>query len=176
MSVQINLVMEYIEGTPLKGPLPIGKAVDYGGPNTGRADAAHGKGIVHRDLKPDNILLTNQGVKLLDFGLAKQAGPLEESDATRALTQQGQIAGALQYMSAEQLQGKEADPRSDLFSFGCVLYELLTGKLAQIVARGFGRGRLLRSPRQGSCSRAAGCASPAPRFGSCSSATTWSVI
>src|SRR6202022_3865205 len=71
-----------------------------------------------------------QGIKLLDFGLAKQAVRLGEEEATKALTDQGQIIGTLQYMSPEQLQGKEADARSDLFAFGCVLYEMLTGKRA----------------------------------------------
>src|SRR6202022_3167832 len=71
-----------------------------------------------------------QGIKLLDFGLAKQAVRLGEEEATKALTDQGQIVGTLQYMSPEQLQGKEADARSDLFAFGCVLYEMLTGKRA----------------------------------------------
>jgi Tol biopolymer transport system component len=93
-------------------------------------DAAHRKGIVHRDLKPANILVTKQGVKLLDFGLAKRSSPLQKTDVTRALTQQGQVLGTLQYMSPEQLQGKEADACSDLFAFGCVLYEMLTGKQA----------------------------------------------
>jgi Tol biopolymer transport system component len=124
------LVMEYIEGAPLKGPLPAAKAVEYAGEILEALDAAHRKGIVHRDLKPANILLTKQGIKLLDFGLAKQAGVvLSESDATltQALTGKGQIVGTLQYISPEQLQGQEADPRSDIFSFGLVLYEMLTG-------------------------------------------------
>jgi Tol biopolymer transport system component/predicted Ser/Thr protein kinase len=124
------LVMEYVEGTPLQGPLPLERAVEYAGQILDALDAAHQKGITHRDLKPANILVTKQGIKLLDFGLAKQAVRLGEGDATKALTDQGQIVGTLQYMSPEQLQGKETDARSDLFSFGCVLYELLTGKRA----------------------------------------------
>ena len=126
------LVMEFVEGAPLKGPLPLDKAVEYAGQILEALDAAHRKGITHRDLKPANILVTKQGIKLLDFGLAKQSGPLQETDATltAALTSKGQIVGTLQYMSPEQLQGKEADPRSDLFSFSCVLYEMLTGKRA----------------------------------------------
>jgi Tol biopolymer transport system component len=127
------LVMEYVEGVPLKGPLPVGKAVEYAGQILDALDAAHRKGITHRDLKPANILVTKQGIKLLDFGLAKlQAAPLSEGGATleQGLTGEGQIVGTLQYMSPEQLQGKDVDARSDLFSFGCVLYEMLTGKRA----------------------------------------------
>ena len=126
------LVMELVEGMPLKGPLPLEKAVEYAGQILDALDAAHRKGITHRDLKPANILVTKQGIKLLDFGLAKQAGPLTESDATftGALTGKGQIVGTLQYMAPEQLQGKEVDARSDLFSFGCVLYEMLTDRRA----------------------------------------------
>src|SRR5437016_2713114 len=121
--------MEFIEGAPLKGPLPIDKAVEYAGEILDALDAAHRKGITHRDLKPANILVTKQGIKLLDFGLAKQAVPLGEQ-ATKALTAQGQIIGTLHYMSPEQLQGKEADARSDLFALGCVLYEMVSGKRA----------------------------------------------
>ncbi len=124
------LVMELVDGAPLKGPLPLEKAVDYAGQILEALDAAHQKGITHRDLKPDNILVAKQGIKLLDFGLAKQAVRLSEDDATKALTDHGQIVGTLQYMSPEQLQGKGADARSDLFSFGCVLYELLSGRRA----------------------------------------------
>ncbi|MBZ5592236.1 MAG: serine/threonine-protein kinase [Acidobacteriia bacterium] len=123
-------VMELVEGTPLKGPLPVDKAVEYAGQILDALDAAHRKGITHRDLKPANILVTRQGIKLLDFGLAKQAAPLKDTDVTSALTEQGQIIGTLQYMSPEQLQGKEADARSDLFAFGCVLDKMLTGKRA----------------------------------------------
>ena len=127
------LVMELVDGAPLKGPLPVEKAVEYGGQILDALDAAHRKGITHRDLKPDNILVTKQGIKLLDFGLAKQAAaPLKDPDATlvAGLTGQGQIVGTLQYMSPEQLHSKEADARSDIFAFGCVLYEMLSGKRA----------------------------------------------
>src|SRR3989454_884479 len=126
------LVIEFIEGTPLKGPLPVKEAVEYAGQILEALDAAHRKGITHRDLKPANILITKQGVKLLDFGLAKQSAPLTEADATltAALTSKGQILGTLQYMSPEQLHGQEVDARSDLFAFGCVFYEMLTGKRA----------------------------------------------
>ncbi len=124
------LVMEYVDGTPLHGPLPLELAAEYSNQILDALDAAHQKGITHRDLKPANILVSRAGVKLLDFGLAKQGGPLKETDETLtlAITGEGEIVGTLQYMSPEQLQGKEADARSDLFSFGCVLYEMLTGR------------------------------------------------
>src|SRR5215468_3164096 len=128
------LVMEYVEGQPLKGPLPVERAVEYASQILDALDAAHRQGIVHRDLKPANILLTKNGVKLLDFGLAKteraKAISASEETVTQSITQEGAIVGTLQYMSPEQLQGKGADARSDLFSFGCVLYEMLTGKRA----------------------------------------------
>jgi serine/threonine protein kinase len=124
------LVMELIEGKPLGGPLPVERAVEYAGQILDALDAAHTKSITHRDLKPANILVTKQGIKLLDFGLAKQTVSLAESDETLTMTQKGQILGTFPYMSPEQLQGKETDTRSDLFSFGCVLYEMLTGKRA----------------------------------------------
>jgi eukaryotic-like serine/threonine-protein kinase len=125
------LVMEYIEGTPLRGPLPLDQALKYASQICDALDAAHKKGIVHRDLKPANILVTKAGIKLLDFGLAKQCGPLEQSEDTRALTGEGTIAGTLYYMAPEQLQGKSnVDSRADIFAFGCVLYEMLTGKRA----------------------------------------------
>jgi serine/threonine protein kinase len=87
------LLMELVEGVPLKGPVPLEKAVEYAGQILDALDAAHRKGITHRDLKPANLLVTKQGIKLLDFALAEQAAPLKESDAT--LTNQGQILGTL---------------------------------------------------------------------------------
>jgi Tol biopolymer transport system component/predicted Ser/Thr protein kinase len=128
------LVMEYVEGQPLKGPLQVEKAVEYASQILDALDAAHRMGIVHRDLKPANILVTKNGIKLLDFGLAKaeraKATSAPEETVTQAITQEGAIVGTLQYMAPEQVQGKGADARSDLFSFGCVLYEMLTGKRA----------------------------------------------
>ena len=126
------LVMEYIEGAPLTGPLPAAEAIRYGAQVCEALDAAHQKGITHRDLKPANILVTRQGIKLLDFGIAKlgSSPALEDRTMSQALTAQGQILGTLQYMSPEQLQGRPADARSDLFSLGAVLYEMLTGKRA----------------------------------------------
>jgi eukaryotic-like serine/threonine-protein kinase len=126
------LVMELVEGVPLAGPLPVDQAVEYAGQILDALDAAHKKGITHRDLKPANILVTKHGIKLLDFGLAKQTtGPLGDAQATMsALTSQGQILGTLQYMAPEQLQGQPTDARADLFAFGCVLYELLSGTRA----------------------------------------------
>jgi eukaryotic-like serine/threonine-protein kinase len=131
------LVMEYIEGTALKGPLPVDQALKYAAQICDALDAAHKKGITHRDLKPANILVTRAGVKLLDFGLAKMAQaakPMDDATLTMALTRKNEIVGTLYYMSPEQLQaqatGQEIDGRSDIFSFGLVLYEMLTGKRA----------------------------------------------
>jgi Tol biopolymer transport system component len=126
------LVMEYVEGEPLRGPVPVGKALEYARQILDALDAAHRKGIVHRDLKPANILVGKHGVKLLDFGLAqmKETVPLGDEAATVAMSVATTLAGTLQYMAPEQLQGKPADARSDIFSFGVVLYELLTGRTA----------------------------------------------
>src|SRR6202790_5323264 len=126
------LVMEYVEGALLKGPLPLEQVLQYAAQICDALDAAHTKNITHRDLKPANILVTKQGIKLLDFGLAK-VGPVvraDEATMTMALTGKGEILGTLMYMSPEQISGQEADARSDIFSFGLVLYEMLTGKRA----------------------------------------------
>src|SRR5712691_5637568 len=137
------LVMEYLEGETLadrlgKGPLPSEQLLRYGIEIADALDKAHRQGIVHRDLKPGNVMLTKSGVKLLDFGLAKfQAGGREsvsssvsrlatEMQASQPLT----VLGTFQYMAPEQLEGKDADARSDIFSFGAVLYEMATGKKA----------------------------------------------
>ena len=132
------LVMEYIEGAPLKGPLPLDQALKYAAQICDALDAAHKKGITHRDLKPANILVTKTGIKLLDFGIAKmsQSTVTGSEDATvrMALTGNNEMVGTLYYMSPEQLQGQgngqPVDSRSDIFSFGVVLYEMLTGKRA----------------------------------------------
>ena len=130
------IVMELVEGETLqarlaKSPLTLEKALPLALQLAGALDAAHRKGIVHRDLKPANIMLAKSGVKVLDFGFAKveraMAGPTE---TMTEVTQAGTILGTWQYMSPEQAQGKEADARSDIFSFGCVLLEMLTGKRA----------------------------------------------
>jgi serine/threonine-protein kinase len=126
------LVMEFLEGRQLNGPLPLDKALRYAGQIADALDDAHSKGITHRDLKPSNILVIKTSVKLLDFGLAKIQRPVSQSEetVTEALTAAGAIVGTLNYMSPEQLQGKDADARSDIFSFGLVLYEIVTGKRA----------------------------------------------
>jgi serine/threonine protein kinase len=149
------LVMEYVDGETLearlrKGPLALKQALECGMEICDALEKAHRAGIVHRDLKPGNVMLTASGAKLLDFGLAKpvvlgvQAGSgkdtLTPSTPTMnlslltatpaALTQQGTIVGTFQYMAPEVLQGQEANPRSDIFSFGCVLYEMVTGRRA----------------------------------------------
>src|ERR1700722_9982408 len=126
------LVMEHVDGEPIEGPLPLDQALRYAVQICDALDHAHRRGIIHRDLKPSNILVTKAGIKLLDFGLAKIQPAPAAGDATRtmALTGQGQILGTLFYMSPEQLQGQEADARSDLFSAGLVLYEMITGKKA----------------------------------------------
>jgi serine/threonine protein kinase/tetratricopeptide (TPR) repeat protein len=129
------LIMEFVEGEELKGPLPFTRAIELACMILDGLDAAHGKGITHRDLKPANILMTKTGLKVMDFGLAKIASPelpAGVDDTTRAaLTKDNTILGTLYYMAPEQLQGKQdVDSRADIFAFGCLLYELLTGKRA----------------------------------------------
>ena len=128
------LVMEFIEGARLQGPLPPSQALEYALQICDALDAAHGKGIVHRDLKPGNILVTVAGVKLLDFGLAKIGAAAtaadSESTLTGTLTEIGAVMGTIAYMSPEQARGEEIDARSDIFSYGAVLYEMLSGRAA----------------------------------------------
>jgi len=136
------IVMEYVEGETLgarleKGPLPTAEVLEYGIQLASALDKAHRNGVTHRDLKPGNIMLTKSGAKLLDFGLAKAAPPLADrgTGATQTnvgaqahpVTREGAIVGTVPYMSPEQVEGKEADARSDIFSLGAVLYEMVTG-------------------------------------------------
>jgi eukaryotic-like serine/threonine-protein kinase len=136
------LVMQYLEGETLadrlaRGALPLDQALKTAIEIASAMDRAHRAGIVHRDLKPGNIMLTTSGAKLLDFGLAKSGAPVVAGAGlsmlpTRAsnLTAQGTILGTFQYMAPEQLEGQEADARTDIFAFGAVLYEMLTGRKA----------------------------------------------
>jgi TolB-like protein/Flp pilus assembly protein TadD/predicted Ser/Thr protein kinase len=136
------IVMELVEGRPLdqllhRGKLPVGEALAYGGQIARALDAAHRSGIVHRDLKPANVMITSSGAKLLDFGLAKledepQApGPVAITEQRGSpLTTEGTVLGTAQYMAPEQLEGHDVDARADIFSFGSILYEMLTGQRA----------------------------------------------
>ena len=135
------IVMEFLEGESLadrltRGALSLQELLKAGAEIADALDRAHRQGLIHRDLKPGNIMLTKSGAKLLDFGLARATGlaPTAGSTASptmsRPLTVEGTIVGTFQYMAPEQLEGKEADPRSDIFSFGAVLYEMATGRHA----------------------------------------------
>ena len=126
------LVMEYIEGTLLAGPLSADQALRCASQISSALEAAHAKQITHRDLKPANILVTASGVKLLDFGLAKTGTADESPDSTETIdiTEAGMVVGTAAYMSPEQARGETVDARSDIFSFGVVLYELLSGRRA----------------------------------------------
>src|SRR5690349_14159839 len=135
------LVMECVEGETLakrleKGPLPLEQVLKYGAQIADALDKAHRSGVVHRDLKPGNIMLTPTGAKLLDFGLAKPAVALSSAATLTAatpsspVTEQGTIVGTFQYMSPEQIEGKDLDGRSDIFALGAVLYEMYTGRRA----------------------------------------------
>ena len=136
------LVMEYLEGETLaarltKGPLPTDQVLRYATEIADALDKAHRKGITHRDLKPGNVMITKAGTKLLDFGLAKLRDPKtaglsvsQRPTGSASLTGEGTILGTLQYMAPEQLEGREADARTDIFAFGAVLYEMATGRKA----------------------------------------------
>jgi serine/threonine protein kinase/Tol biopolymer transport system component len=136
------LVMEFLDGETLaerlrKGPLPLDQVLRIGSEICEGLEKAHRTGVVHRDLKPGNIMLTKTGAKLMDFGLAKAPSGLTSLSSSNSLatmsqplTAEGTIMGTMQYMSPEQLEGREADARSDIFSLGAVLYEMLAGKRA----------------------------------------------
>jgi len=136
------LVMEYLEGQTLaerlaKGPLSLEQTLRFGVQIADALDKAHRQGIVHRDLKPGNVMITKSGVKLLDFGLAKALAPASLTLDVTALptqaapvTREGTLLGTVQYMAPEQVEGREADARTDIFALGCVLYEMATGKKA----------------------------------------------
>lgn len=136
------LVMELIEGESLadrleKGALPAEQVIRLGAEIAEALDRAHRQGVIHRDVKPGNVMLTKSGVKLLDFGLARagvEASPIqgltEMPTQAKPLTQEGMILGTFQYMAPEQLEGQEADARTDIFALGALLYEMATGKRA----------------------------------------------
>jgi serine/threonine protein kinase len=132
--------MEYVEGESLaqrldKGSFPLEQVLRYGVQIAEALDKAHRQGIVHRDLKPANVMISKSGAKLLDFGLAKyqlqRTGPSTSSELEtrdRPLTEEGVMLGTVQYMAPEQLEGKEADERTDIFAFGEILYQMATGQ------------------------------------------------
>ncbi|HYJ33896.1 MAG TPA: protein kinase [Candidatus Binatia bacterium] len=137
------LVMELIDGQSLadrlqQGPLPTAEVLRYGIQIADALDKAHRAGIIHRDLKPGNVMITKNGAKLLDFGLARSGGPVagaagsgtHSPTMSRPLTAEGTIVGTFQYMAPEQLEGSDADARTDIWALGCVLYEMATGRRA----------------------------------------------
>ena len=131
-------VMELLSGETLaarleRGPLALDQALEFAGQIASALETSHRAGVVHRDLKPANVMLTASGVKLLDFGIARIA-PADSvalrQTVTATVTAGDGLSGTLQYMSPEQLEGREADARSDIFSFGALLYEMVTGRRA----------------------------------------------
>jgi len=140
------LVMELVDGESLaerilRGPLPTADVLRIGAQIADALDAAHRAGVVHRDLKPSNVMLSRSGAKLMDFGLARAGGPMRAGSSpghalthaatvAGALTTEGSLIGTFQYMAPEQLEGHDADERSDLWALGCVLYEMATGRRA----------------------------------------------
>src|SRR5262249_22589366 len=131
------LVMEYLEGETVaarleRGPIPLDEAVNIAIAIADALDKAHRRGVVHRDLKPSNVTLTESGPKLLDFGLAKwqpavQSNPISMIQTQKNLSTPGAIIGTLQYMAPEQLEGADADARTDVFALGTLLHEMVTG-------------------------------------------------
>src|SRR5207245_8602961 len=132
------LVMELLEGETLaekltRGPLPLDQVLRYGIEIAEALEKAHRAGVVHRDLKPGNVMITKSGAKLLDFGLATFSMAVGEAPAAtlrKPLTAEGTIVGTFQYMAPEQIEGQQADARTDIFALGAVLYEMATGRRA----------------------------------------------
>ena len=175
------LVLELVEGETLAariatGPLPIEEALSIAGQIAEALGAAHERGIVHRDLKPANVKLRDDGVvKVLDFGIAKSMAPRDDRDLSAptltaaALTAPGRMVGTPAYMAPEQVSGRSADKRCDIWAFGCVLFEMLTGRrafegcevadvLAAVLTRAIPTGRYCRRschPRSARCCDAA---------------------
>ena len=162
------LVLEFLEGQTLAdrlrgGPLPVAEALKCGLQIAAALDRAHRSGVVHRDLKPANVMLTKSGAKLLDFGLAKTAAPVVAVSGLSmmpttppAVTAQGTILGTFQYMAPEQIEGLDADARTDIFAFGVLLFEMLTGRAAfEGKTRASLLGAILKDepPRSRPCSR-----------------------
>ena len=173
------LVMELVEGETIaarlkSGPLPVKTALLYASQIVAALAEAHGKGIVHRDLKPGNIMIAKSGVKVLDFGLAK-------SGQDETLTASRMVLGTPAYMAPEQREGKPADARSDIYSFGCVLYEMMTGARVGPVRRGIPSGKLERMVsrclEEDPGRRWQSVAELEPELGSASAATSpWKIV